>query len=79
MFVSQVQRPFSPSSTSERQGHKLLGVPRGIYQGIQKSFFFKWKYLRKLIFKSVFQGVFWKDNAKGFLNLLSKEPVRIFK
>ena len=29
--------------------------------------------------KSVFQGVFLKDNAKGFLNLLSKEPVHIFK
>ena len=36
MFGSQVQRPFSPSSTSERQGQKLLGVPRGIYQVIQK-------------------------------------------
>ena len=46
---------------------------------IQKSFFLKWKYLRNLIFKSVFQGVFWKDNAKGFLNLLSKGPVRISK
>ena len=36
MFGSQVQRPFLPSSTSERQGQKLLGVPRGIYQVIQK-------------------------------------------
>ena len=38
MFGSQVQRPFLPSSTSERQGQKLLGVPRGIYQVEQKSF-----------------------------------------
>ena len=36
MIGSQVQRPFLPSSTSERRGQTLLGVPRGIYQGIQK-------------------------------------------
>ena len=36
IFGSQVQRPFSPSSKSERQGQKLLGDPRGIYQVIQK-------------------------------------------
>ena len=34
---------------------------------------------QEIIFKSVFQGVFWKDNAKGFSNLLSKEPVHISK
>ena len=34
MFGSQVQRPFSPSSTSERQGKKLWAVPRSIYQVI---------------------------------------------
>ena len=45
----------------------------------KKSFFFKWTFLRKFIFKSVFQGVFWKDNAKGFLNRLCKEPVDISK
>ena len=38
MFGSQVQRPFLPSSTSERQGKKLWAVPRGIYQVIKKSF-----------------------------------------
>ena len=36
MIGSQAQRLVLPSSTSERQGHKLLGVPRGIYQVIQK-------------------------------------------
>ena len=36
MIGSQVQRPFLPSSTSERQGTKLCAVPRGIYQVIQK-------------------------------------------
>ena len=36
MIGSQVQRPFLPSSTSERQGKKLWAVPRGIYQVIQK-------------------------------------------
>ena len=38
MLGSQVQRPFSPSSTSERPGPKLWAVPRGIYHVIQKSF-----------------------------------------
>ena len=36
MLGSQVQRPFSPSSTSERPGQKLWAVPRGIYHVIQK-------------------------------------------
>ena len=39
MFGSQVQRPFWPSSTSERQGKKLWGPPRGIYQVKQKKQF----------------------------------------
>ena len=36
MIGSQVQRPFLPSSTSERQGKKLWAVPRGIYQVIEQ-------------------------------------------
>ena len=36
MFGSQVQRPFLPSSTSERHRKKLWAVPWGIYQVIQK-------------------------------------------
>ena len=38
MFGSQVQMPFSPSLTSERQGQKLWAVPRGIYQVIQNIY-----------------------------------------
>ena len=30
-------------------------------------------------FKSVIQGVFWKDNAKGFLNKYSRMPLHISK
>ena len=37
-------------------------------------------FLRKFFFfKSVIQGVFWKDNAKGFPNQLSKIPLHISK
>ena len=36
MFGSQVQRPLSPISTSERQGKKIWAVPRSTYQVIYK-------------------------------------------
>ena len=49
------------------------------YQVHKIVFFFLMEISQEIHFKSVFQGVFWKDNAKGFLNLLSKEPLHISK
>ena len=46
---------------------------------LQKKCFFLMETFRNVFFKSVFWGVFWKDNAKGFLNMLSKVPVHVSK
>ena len=63
----------------KKKGFCKLGSVRSTLTRLQKIFFVEITFSLKIIFKLVIQGVFWKDNAKGFFLSVIKIPVHVSK